>query len=296
MVLVVVVHTLEAVTATVPICMIALKEAVDRKSLPEELKIRQVLPTSGHRCTSLWDVQDKAVLQKWMDEALGPDVAHEMFEVVEEFSYGIAGELMRIRTAEKFTAQGKKTAGTVAQKTKATFQAAGQKFEELDTRWKVSENTSAALQTAKTTGAAVLGRIGGTVSQTKDKAMENPKVAATVTAMGTGLSTGWKKMGSGLHVARDQVNKLFNGRDNDRTGSGDAAAAPAGAGQGKNPEAGSPATVPRQQDAQTGQEQTGPGQGMSTKVSSPTAVNEDAIFSLGDEAEDAVSTPPKWAA
>eukprot|EP00803_Ostreobium_quekettii_P002825 evm.model.scf_1697.5 EVM.evm.TU.scf_1697.5 scf_1697:32276-34793(+) len=88
MVLVLVVHSLEAVSATVPICMIALKEAVDRRALPEDLKIRQV---------------------------------------AEDFTYGLAAELQRIRTAEKIAAQSRKTAGTVAEKTKATFRAAGHK-------------------------------------------------------------------------------------------------------------------------------------------------------------------------
>lgn len=47
MVLVMVVHTLEAVTATVPMCVILLNDLIKRKELPEGLRLRQVGDLTG---------------------------------------------------------------------------------------------------------------------------------------------------------------------------------------------------------------------------------------------------------
>ncbi|CAD7703070.1 unnamed protein product [Ostreobium quekettii] len=298
MVLVLVVHSLEAVSATVPICMIALKEAVDRRALPEDLKIRQVVPTGGLRCVSLWDVTDKDALQAWMEENLGPDVKHEILDVAEDFTYGLAAELQRIRTAEKIAAQSRKTAGTVAEKTKATFRAAGHKLEELDTKWKVSENTTAAFQTAKETGAAVFTRIGSSVTQTKEKALENPKVAATANTIGTGLQTGWKRIGVGFESARGQVSRLLGGGHNLRrtASSGDAPTMPrpdhegldGAAAESKSPAKGD-SSAPAKDALPGGKEGKGDG------VNGPQpAVDDGAVFSLGDEGDDVTprTNPP----
>ena len=41
----------------------------------------QVLPSSGNRSVSLWDVPDRETLQTWLDEFLDVDCSNEVFEV-----------------------------------------------------------------------------------------------------------------------------------------------------------------------------------------------------------------------
>ena len=41
----------------------------------------QVLPSSGNRSISLWDVPDRETLQTWLDEFLDVDCSNEVFEV-----------------------------------------------------------------------------------------------------------------------------------------------------------------------------------------------------------------------
>lgn len=41
----------------------------------------QVLPSSGNRSISLWDVPDTETLQTWLDEFLDVDCSNEVFEV-----------------------------------------------------------------------------------------------------------------------------------------------------------------------------------------------------------------------
>lgn len=41
----------------------------------------QVLPSSGNRSVSLWDVPDRDTLQTWLDEFLDVDCSNEVFEV-----------------------------------------------------------------------------------------------------------------------------------------------------------------------------------------------------------------------
>ena len=41
----------------------------------------QVLPSSGNRSVSLWDVPETETLQTWLDEFLDVDCSNEVFEV-----------------------------------------------------------------------------------------------------------------------------------------------------------------------------------------------------------------------
>lgn len=47
---------------------------------------------------------DLEVLQLWLDEFLDAECTNEVFEVQEQFAFGISAELTRLRTAEKVTA------------------------------------------------------------------------------------------------------------------------------------------------------------------------------------------------
>ena len=40
-----------------------------------------MLPSSGNRSVSLWDVTDQETLQTWLDEFLDVDCSNEVFEV-----------------------------------------------------------------------------------------------------------------------------------------------------------------------------------------------------------------------
>ena len=47
------------------------------------------------------DATDLEVLQLWLDEFLDAECTNEVFEVQEQFAFGISAELTRLRTAEK---------------------------------------------------------------------------------------------------------------------------------------------------------------------------------------------------
>ena len=50
------------------------------------------------------DATDLEVLQLWLDEFLDAECTNEVFEVQEQFAFGISAELTRLRTAEKVSA------------------------------------------------------------------------------------------------------------------------------------------------------------------------------------------------
>ena len=50
------------------------------------------------------DATDLEVLQLWLDEFLDAECTNEVFEVQEQFAFGISAELTRLRTAEKVRA------------------------------------------------------------------------------------------------------------------------------------------------------------------------------------------------
>eukprot|EP00199_Chlamydomonas_sp_CCMP681_P002669 CAMPEP_0119104920 /NCGR_PEP_ID=MMETSP1180-20130426/3004_1 /TAXON_ID=3052 ORGANISM="Chlamydomonas cf sp, Strain CCMP681" /NCGR_SAMPLE_ID=MMETSP1180 /ASSEMBLY_ACC=CAM_ASM_000741 /LENGTH=342 /DNA_ID=CAMNT_0007089803 /DNA_START=12 /DNA_END=1040 /DNA_ORIENTATION=- len=97
-------HTVHAVTATVPLAMVVLADFVKRKALPNDLHVRLVLPTSGTVSVSVWDAPSTERLLEWLHANLAFDESHEVYEVQEEFSVGLAFELARARAAEKVAA------------------------------------------------------------------------------------------------------------------------------------------------------------------------------------------------
>lgn len=95
------VHTVEAVTATVPFNMVVLLDLVKRRALPEHLKCRFVFPTSGSKSVSVWEAPSMDELKAWLDQNLGSDCTSEVSELQEDFTYGISVELARARAAER---------------------------------------------------------------------------------------------------------------------------------------------------------------------------------------------------
>ena len=79
--LVLAVHTVNTVTAKVAFGIIMLQDHITNKKVPVEFKCRQLIPTSGSRSVSLWDVDDPEALLVWLAENINVDCAHEVFEV-----------------------------------------------------------------------------------------------------------------------------------------------------------------------------------------------------------------------
>ena len=67
-------------------------------------------------------------------------------QVQEDFAYGISAELTRVRTTERVTTQGRALAAAVSERTKPATDAASQQMNDLDSKYHVTEQTSAALK------------------------------------------------------------------------------------------------------------------------------------------------------
>jgi len=192
--LVLAVHTVEAATAKVPFCMILLLDHAKRKTIPEGIRVRMIIPSAGLTSFSLWDCEDPAVLKAWLDENLGVDCQTELAEVEEEFTYGIAMELASARATEKVATSGLKTIGALGEKTHraAGMVAAGVNTAVESTALRLEEwdKRTGVLTTAKATTAATYSRMAEVVA----KAAENEKVQGVMSNVHQGVSTGWLKV------------------------------------------------------------------------------------------------------
>jgi hypothetical protein len=172
--------------------MMALLDAVKKKSIPAEFKCRQVFPTNGTRSTSLWDAPDVSSLQEWLDEFLDADCNSEVHQVQEQFAYGISAELSRIRATER-----------VSDQTRATAAAVTEKVGEFDAKLKVSEHAAAAFKSARETNLAkktgeIFSGVGRQAQTSYSKALENERIAAATTAINSNISSGWKTLSSSI--------------------------------------------------------------------------------------------------
>ena len=140
---------------------------------------------SGSRSASLWDVDSATALQAWLDESCDADCSHEVVEVQEDFALGIGETLARARTGEKVAAGAARAAA-------ATTGAA----KELDAKYKVSA-------AAKSAAGAVKG-IGA-------KALEDERVAAAASAVGTGFKQGWRWAKGAAATATAKVSQQVAG-------------------------------------------------------------------------------------
>ncbi|BDA43654.1 hypothetical protein COCOBI_04-6670 [Coccomyxa sp. Obi] len=187
MVLALAIHTVGTVSAKVPFAIVALLDHVRQKKLPPELKCRQVFPTSGLRSTSLWDTTDIETLQLWLDEFLDADCTNEVFEVQEDFAFGISAELTRLRTAEKVSA-------AVSERTKSAAAVATQQMTDLDAKYRVSQQAASAVQAAREASRVAGSRLATSFGKVHARAMENQQVAAAATT----LNAGWKRLGASV--------------------------------------------------------------------------------------------------
>ncbi|CAL5221216.1 g3366 [Coccomyxa viridis] len=195
MVLALAIHTVSTqVSAKVPFSMISLMDHVRKKDLPPELKCRQVFPTSGLRSTSLWDATDLEVLQLWLDEFLDAECTNEVFEVQEQFAFGISAELTRLRTAEKVTANTRATAAAVGERTRTAAAVASQQMNDLDAKYGVSQQAASAMQAAKEASLTASKNLASGIGQVHARAMQNQRISAAATQ----LNAGWKRLGSNL--------------------------------------------------------------------------------------------------
>ena len=165
--------------------MISLLDLVRHKSPPPNLKCRMLVPTSGNRSASLWDVDSATSLQAWLDDSADADCTHEVVEVQEDFALGIAETLARARAGEKVAAGAARAAA-------ATTGAA----KELDAKYKVSAGARAAAGAVKGIGA---------------KALEDERVAAAASAVGTGFSKGWKWAKGAATAATGKISQQVGG-------------------------------------------------------------------------------------
>ena len=169
----------------VPFAMISLLDLVRHKSPPFNLKCRMLLPSSGSRSASLWDVDSAAALQAWLDDSADADCTHEVVEIQEDFALGIAEPLARARAGEKVAAGAARAAA-------ATTGAA----KDLDAKYKVTAGARAAAGAVKGLGA---------------KALEDERVAAAASAVGGGLSKGWRWAKGAAVTATGKITQQVGG-------------------------------------------------------------------------------------
>lgn len=196
MVLVMVVHTLESVTATVPMGMIMLKNFQVKKEIPDDFRLRMIIPTSGTSSFSMWDATEGSLLKHWLEANLDQGVQHEIVEVVEDFAYGISGMLSQARTSEK-----------MQEKTRQAMQAAGSQFGKIDDKYSISEKTGKTLEVARQKSSAMFHRVATTASKAKMKAMESPTVAQAATSVNQGWQASLKSMEKGFDWAKQKWSK-----------------------------------------------------------------------------------------
>ncbi|KAK9794918.1 hypothetical protein WJX73_006830 [Symbiochloris irregularis] len=234
MVLVLAVHSVQSVTAKVPFSMIALTDLVKKHELPTDVKCRQICPTSGTRSVSLWDVPNVDTLQIWLDEYLDVDCTNEVFEVQEDFSFGM-GEVARVRATERITSSGRAIAAAVSERTKPATDAARQGVDDMDSKYHVSEHTSAALKAASEqsrlaaqNAAAAVSKMSTAAKTQYSKALQNERIAAMTASVGTAagqmgsqLTAGWKSLGISSWKGQGKNPSAPSSNDNSPTAAND---------------------------------------------------------------------------
>ncbi|KFM23121.1 hypothetical protein F751_3312 [Auxenochlorella protothecoides] len=217
MVLVLAVHTVKEVSATVPFSTILLQDIVVHKKAPAEHKCRQLIPTSGSTSTSLWDTPDPAALLAWLEGAVAVDVAHSVHEVQEEFALGL-GDVARARGADVVAAAGRDVADTT-----------GRAVLDLDARLHLSEKAGRAADAVRDSAVtkstvAALNKAGTRVADVTTRVLESDRVAAATDAMGAGF----KKLGASFtRFVRPGEPAAAAGAGGDAPLSGDMATQPA---------------------------------------------------------------------
>lgn len=147
--LVLVIHHITAVSAKVPLCCIILGGMAKNNELPEDLKLRQLVPTSGTESSSLWDVPDIGVLQAWLEENLSDDSTHTCFVVQEEFAVGLSMELTKARNADIVSNRTKELTQSATNTADEVAAKARQSLQELNEQYHISQRATAAAAVAR---------------------------------------------------------------------------------------------------------------------------------------------------
>lgn len=173
-------HTVEVVTAKVPLTMIMLLDLVktSKTALPVDVRPRVVLPTSSTVSVSLWDAPSPEVLLTWLNENLQYDATHDVHEVQEEFIWGLSFELARVRAADKVAAGSRSTLDRISATAHKASVGIQHQLEALDQRsgiFSAAENAINRFRSAATTTSAT------------GSAAATPTAAATAADEGLGV-------------------------------------------------------------------------------------------------------------
>jgi hypothetical protein len=211
MVLFLAVHTVNAVTAKVAFSTILLQDFITNKKLPDELKCRMLVPTSGSVSTSLWDVSDSDLLLQWLNDNINVDCQHQIFEVQEDFGIGL-GEVARSRAADRVTSG-----------TKEVAKAMGAAASDIDNKLKISERAGNAVEAVRDSAVmqsttAALTKAGSSVRSATTKVFEQPAVANATEAVGSGF----RKLGASLSSLSSKVIANTRGEAPTNTSTGSA--------------------------------------------------------------------------
>lgn len=199
--LVLAVHTVNTVTAKVAFGIIMLQDHITNKKVPAEFKCRQLIPTSGSKSVSLWDVDDPEALLVWLAENINVDCAHEVFEVQEDFGTGL-GEVTRARAADRVTSGTKDVGKAIG----AAGAAAVHSVQDIDNKLRISERATHAVEAVRDSAvvqgtAAALTKAGSSVKTATTKVLDQPAVASATEAVGTSF----RKLGASLSTLSSKV-------------------------------------------------------------------------------------------
>eukprot|EP00238_Polyblepharides_amylifera_P001002 CAMPEP_0196571726 /NCGR_PEP_ID=MMETSP1081-20130531/1854_1 /TAXON_ID=36882 /ORGANISM="Pyramimonas amylifera, Strain CCMP720" /LENGTH=228 /DNA_ID=CAMNT_0041888767 /DNA_START=126 /DNA_END=812 /DNA_ORIENTATION=+ len=163
--------------------MMVLQDAIKTRAIPPQMKVTQVLPTSGARSTSTWECNSVEEVETFVNELLSEWCVSECFEVVEESAYGLTAvdktnasmeRVMGTATAATSAASAATTAAVAT-----TAAAVGQQWNQVDEKFHINDRVKQSwgkvaefsFKARENTGAATA------------KAMENQTVAASVSAL-----------------------------------------------------------------------------------------------------------------
>eukprot|EP00993_Chasmostoma_nieuportense_P004021 NODE_4705_length_752_cov_23.041600_g4545_i0.p1 GENE.NODE_4705_length_752_cov_23.041600_g4545_i0~~NODE_4705_length_752_cov_23.041600_g4545_i0.p1 ORF type:complete len:210 (-),score=46.84 NODE_4705_length_752_cov_23.041600_g4545_i0:67-696(-) len=174
-------HTIPTVTAVIPLFVLTLQDHQKRNLIPSEFKLRQLFPTSGVTSVSVWDAPAIGPLQAWVEETI-QDCEHQFFTAQEEFTYGVAMELARVRSADALSM----TATELS--TKATEQ-----LTEFNQRYHLSEKANQASQALTTTATELSSKAAAQYSELDQQFQLTERATAGLELVGnsTKATVGW---------------------------------------------------------------------------------------------------------
>uniref|UniRef100_A0A7S0QY23 Senescence domain-containing protein n=1 Tax=Pyramimonas obovata TaxID=1411642 RepID=A0A7S0QY23_9CHLO len=201
------IHTITDITAKVPFAMMVLQDAIKTKAIPSQLKVTQVLPTSGPRSMSMWEASSVEEVETYTNQLLSDWCINECFTVVEDQAYGLNLQKAVSTTQQNAELVLNQTANT----TKAVVSAVSTSLTQMDAKFhlnekakmlgtRVAELTVKAKESAEVAGA---------------KALENPTVASSVGSLQSAFGFIGKKAyeaGTAVRQKAHEVNTVVVAR------------------------------------------------------------------------------------